>query len=478
MNTITMILNKMILIETQTDQKSNNIRVETKEISKIRDNYLQFNTDELYEDTNFDLMMKKLYTNDVEIEIKKRISFECEVYVYDKSSASHSQTLIIPKDDWINEDYEYKEEQVSQKEIKPKDYISLCLTQKYLIIEDDMMYLYNNKHEKYIKYSRVFFLKGCFALEKPEELINKTVFYSTKVFFLNNNQETFYFKDKKTTTNLFTKIRDSALYKNFFSDYKFSTNIGVGAFGEVFLTKSLTSNEVFATKIIKKNGIKKDDWQKIKNEIDILQLVDHPNIIKFKDLYENSEFYFIITEYLKFGSLTTFISTNIIKESTAKCIIKQLASALKYLNGVGIIHRDLKPDNIMIQSKTYNNEEVKVKLIDFGLAKFIGKNETTSECCETIPFCAPELLNQDSYNYEVDIWSLGINTYYLLTETFPFKIHKTKKNMLKCICKDSLNMNILQVRSLDAVDFIMHCLKKNSKKRMNIDEVLDHPWLK
>lgn len=124
-------------------------------------------------------------------------------------------------------------------------------------------------------------------------------------------------------------------------------------------------------------------------------------------------------EALSGGDLFTYLEKRqfTISEKRAKELSHQLATALYYLHSFGIAHRDLKPENILIAS---DSDTAECKIVDFGLSKIIGPNETSLDPFGTLSYVAPEVLLQKPYGKEVDIWSLGVITYLLLSRVLPF----------------------------------------------------------
>jgi len=107
----------------------------------------------------------------------------------------------------------------------------------------------------------------------------------------------------------------------------------------------------------------------------------------------------------------------VITEERAKELSHQLATALFYLHSFGIAHRDLKPENILMVS---DDDTSDLKIVDFGLSKIIGPNETSLDPFGTLSYVAPEVLLQKPYGKEVDLWSLGVITYLMLSRVLPF----------------------------------------------------------
>ena len=161
----------------------------------------------------------------------------------------------------------------------------------------------------------------------------------------------------------------------------------------------------------------------------------------------------------------------------------QIADALLYLRKYGIIHRDLKPINILVKIVKDNlNKEssnvIEVKLADFGLSKILGNKEMTNEGYGTIAFASPEILLKHPYNYKVDVWSLGIIVYYLLSGDIPFAQDSKKLGDLTLnICsKDIQFSKKFKNISKEAISLIKSCLKKNQDNRISIEEIVNHKW--
>jgi serine/threonine protein kinase len=185
-------------------------------------------------------------------------------------------------------------------------------------------------------------------------------------------------------------------------------------------------------------------------------------------------------EYLSGGSLKDYFVKKKYNfdEKRASEIMFQLGLGLQYLHQYGIVHRDLKPDNIMM-TETENMSQIKI--MDFGLSKIMGPKEHVVDGFGTLSFVAPEVLVRTPYNKEVDIWSLGIICYYMLTGLLPFDDDSDNEEIIaKMIvfkeCK--FPKNFWEKRSDDVIDLIKKCLEKRPEKRITIENYLNHKWFK
>jgi len=156
-----------------------------------------------------------------------------------------------------------------------------------------------------------------------------------------------------------------------------------------------------------------------KREIEILKICQHPSIIRLLDVFENHDYIYIVMEYCRGGDLFTFLEKRdfTIPESKASQLTHAITTGIFYLHRFGIAHRDLKPENILMTDDT---DKAMPKLVDFGLSKIIGPNETCNDPFGTLSYVAPEVLLKKPYDKTVDFWSLGVIIYLLLSGTLPF----------------------------------------------------------
>jgi Ca2+-binding EF-hand superfamily protein len=290
------------------------------------------------------------------------------------------------------------------------------LKKYYLVLIDKDIYYYKSDQKKEVL--GMHNLSGCFFKEYPPEKINEKIYYCFSVVFPKKERK-YYVGNSDIYDNFIKALKKSFGYLNFFDYYEMLDNLGEGIFGSVKLGVEKKTNQRVAIKIIKKNKAKESDIELVRNEIDIMKLCYHPYVVHLLDHFENGEYIFIVMEYIKGGSLTDYMKSQKFNftERRAAELIYQLAKGIKYLHKYGIIHRDLKPDNIML---TEANDKGHIKIMDFGLSKILGKKEKASDGFGTLTFVSPEVLVRKPYNKEIDIWSIGVILYFMLSGELPF----------------------------------------------------------
>jgi serine/threonine protein kinase len=213
-----------------------------------------------------------------------------------------------------------------------------------------------------------------------------------------------------------------------------------------------------------------------RREIDVLKMCQHPNIVGMIDLFENSDYYYIVLEYMQGKDLFDYIQFRNFKlsEQRVKEISYQLGLAIKYLHSYGIVHRDIKLENVMMSD---NTEASVPKLVDFGLAKMIGPNEKADEPFGTLGYVAPEVLKKEPYSYSCDLWSYGCIMYALLSGSLPFD-HESQKETIKMTLENKLEFDLPCWKNVSepCKELIISLLEKDPKNRINLEKSLSHPW--
>jgi hypothetical protein len=343
------------------------------------------------------------------------------------------------------------------------------------------IYYYSANTDSIDAYFKTHYIVGCFVKENGSEKIGEKDYYSFTLKFPDFSKRQFFNENKDNIKTWITNLREATGYRNFFDFYNIDKTIGKGQFGLVKLGYNIQTNKRVAIKILEKNNIKtQEDWDLLKTEINILKLSTHPNIVKFYDHFENSDFIFLVMEYLNYGNLQEYLIKNNFNlgEHDVAIIAYQMADALSYLHSYGIIHRDFKPENIMLK-QSGKEQDIDLKLMDFGLSKILGAKEQTVEGYGTMAFVAPEIILKKPYKNSVDVWSLGISIYYMLSGQIPFLSKDKKVSTAELIIKKPLLFSSnFKKYSEESIDILTKCLEKNPDKRIGIKEVLEHKWFK
>ncbi|XP_067829424.1 death-associated protein kinase 3 isoform X1 [Heptranchias perlo] len=262
--------------------------------------------------------------------------------------------------------------------------------------------------------------------------------------------------------------------------YEIGEELGSGQFAIVKKCCEKNAGIEYAAKFIKKRqvrasrrGVRREE---IEREVNILQQVQHPNIITLHDVYENKTDVVLILELVSGGELFDFLAQKeSLSEEEATAFIKQILDGVNYLHSKNIAHFDLKPENIMLLDKI---PVPHIKLIDFGLAHKIEDGVEFKNIFGTPEFVAPEIVNYEPLGLPADMWSIGVITYILLSGASPF-LGETKQETLANISAMNYDFDeeFFSHTSELAKDFIKKLLVKDTRKRLTIKDALSHPWI-
>ncbi|XP_071422789.1 PAS domain-containing serine/threonine-protein kinase isoform X1 [Pithys albifrons albifrons] len=255
-------------------------------------------------------------------------------------------------------------------------------------------------------------------------------------------------------------------------NYSTLSLIGKGAFGFVWTARGKKDHQEVVVKFIWKERVLEDCWVddpglgRVTQEIAILLKLQHPNIIKVLDVFENECFFQLVME--KHGSgldLFTFIDNQPnLDEPLASYIFRQLVSAVGYLHCRNILHRDIKDENIVIA------EDFTIKLVDFGSAAYLEPGKLFYTFCGTIEYCSPEVLSGKPYHGpELEMWSLGITLYTLVLGENPF-----------CELEEALAAILCPPRPVSEglMDLMAGLLHPVPEQRMTLAVLAEAPWLR
>jgi serine/threonine protein kinase len=255
-------------------------------------------------------------------------------------------------------------------------------------------------------------------------------------------------------------------------NYEVQRILGRGAYGTVKLAVDTVTGEKVAIKILKHRNVRSSrDYDMIEREKRALVTLDHPNIVKLKEIIENEvkQATYLVFEYVAGGELFGYIvSHGRLSEATARKFMRQIVSALEYCHFNLIVHRDLKPENLLL------DENENIKITDFGLANFITPNNKFSTFCGSLHYAAPEILNGHQYaGPAVDIYALGVILYCLLNGQQPFDADSPIEMMKKI----QHGLTFHHDTSKDVRDLITKMMAVDPKKRITMDDLRKHPWI-
>jgi len=303
----------------------------------------------------------------------------------------------------------------------------------------------------------------------------------------NNNDINSYSQTKKNIESPFIvkgTLNTTILYdetyslKNFLPVYeqdgKLKT-IGSGSYGQVYLGLNQIDKKYYAIKHMEKKNIFQllHSLIGIQKEIEIQSKIDHPNIVKLLYVKETDISYDLIMEYASGGNLFHFIRKNKgLDENKSFTIFIQVVNAIYFLHENDLIHRDIKPENILI----FENDVV--KLCDFGwCVKLEGQQRETF--CGTTEYMSPELVKNQGYGKEIDVWSLGILLYEMIHGYSPFrpnKPHFNEKDVMENIINH--NINFSKKVSDECKALIYGLLDPNINKRYKVEDIFNSEFVK
>lgn len=252
--------------------------------------------------------------------------------------------------------------------------------------------------------------------------------------------------------------------------YKLGKTLGIGAFGKVKLAVHMTTGLKVAIKILNKGKIKHMEMaEKVRREINILNMCQHPHIIRLYEVIDTPSDIFVVMEFVSGGELFDYIvSRGRLPPDEARHFFHQIISGVEYCHYQKIVHRDLKPENLLLDSD--NN----IKLADFGLSNVAHDGDFLRTSCGSPNYAAPEVISGHLYaGAEVDVWSCGVILYALLCGTLPFD-DESIPNLFKKIKSGMYSLPTHLSQS--SRDLILRMLVVDPMKRITMADVRAHHW--
>lgn len=281
-------------------------------------------------------------------------------------------------------------------------------------------------------------------------------------------------------------LPDKDVAKEFYAKYEPKEILGRGISSTVRRCINKETGEEYAAKIIDISSDTEGSgptslYQATKREIEVLKKVaGHPYIIELHDVFESTTFIFLVLELCRHGELFDYLTSVVaLSEKKTKSIMKQLFEAVEFIHSQGIVHRDLKPENILL------DDELNVKVTDFGFATTLAPGETLTELCGTPGYLAPELLkasmyeSSEGYDKQVDMWACGVIMYTLLVGFPPFW-HRKQMVMLRNIMEGKYEFCSPEWDDITEApkDLISKLLVVEPSERITAAQALEHCFFK
>ena len=257
------------------------------------------------------------------------------------------------------------------------------------------------------------------------------------------------------------------------TDFEKEKEIGKGGFGLVWKVIHKKTQKVYCIKVIQKQGIMEQKLvPQMNREIEIMYILNNPHCLRLKNHFEDDSNFYLVMPLASKGQLYRVLKKfRKFDERTAAQILRETISALQYLHSFNppIIHRDIKPENLLL------NEGGRVLLADYGWSNFNIDGDVRKTFCGTPEYIAPEMLMKKGHDTRVDIWSIGILMFELLSGYSPF-VAKTNQELYQNIKR----LKIQWPKDMPplAKNLISKILKLNPLDRPSFDEILDHQWFK
>jgi len=260
--------------------------------------------------------------------------------------------------------------------------------------------------------------------------------------------------------------------------YERLEEIGKGNFSVVYRGRDKETGEEFAIKCINKKKVKEEEIRLLRREMKIMNGLDHPFVLKLYEVYENEDEFNLVMELVKGKELfDKIVERGMYSERDAAHVISQVLEAVAYLHENGIAHRDLKPENLL---STEDGENEIVKIADFGFAKnFKREGQVLMTSCGSPGYVAPEILTAECYDESVDLWSIGVIIYILLSGYPPFYADSAPALFKKIMeVNYDFDDSVWDDISDMAKDLIQHLLVKDPSQRFSAQQCLEHPWIR
>ncbi|XP_071234610.1 serine/threonine-protein kinase MARK2 isoform X2 [Salvelinus alpinus] len=253
-------------------------------------------------------------------------------------------------------------------------------------------------------------------------------------------------------------------------NYRLLKTIGKGNFAKVKLARHVLTGKEVAVKIIDKTQLNSSSLQKLFREVRIMKLLNHPNIVKLFEVIETEKTLYLVMEYASGGEVFDYlVAHGRMKEKEARAKFRQIVSAVQYCHQKCIVHRDLKAENLLLDS------DMNIKIADFGFSNEFVMGSKLDTFCGSPPYAAPELFQGKKYDGpEVDVWSLGVILYTLVSGSLPFD-GQNLKELRERVLRGKYRIPFYM--STDCENLLKKFLILNPTKRGSLEQIMKDRWM-
>ncbi|XP_034024557.1 MAP/microtubule affinity-regulating kinase 4 isoform X3 [Thalassophryne amazonica] len=253
-------------------------------------------------------------------------------------------------------------------------------------------------------------------------------------------------------------------------NYRLLKTIGKGNFAKVKLARHILTGREVAIKIIDKTQLNPTSLQKLFREVRIMKTLNHPNIVQLFEVIETEKTLYLIMEYASGGEVFDYlVAHGRMKEKEARAKFRQIVSAVLYCHQKYIVHRDLKAENLLLDADS------NIKIADFGFSNEFTAGSKLDTFCGSPPYAAPELFQGKKYDGpEVDIWSLGVILYTLVSGSLPFD-GQNLKELRERVLRGKYRVPFYM--STDCEGILRRFLVLNPTKRCSLEQIMKDKWM-
>lgn len=253
-------------------------------------------------------------------------------------------------------------------------------------------------------------------------------------------------------------------------NYSLGRTVGKGNFAKVKLATHILTGVEVAIKIVDKSCLNESSIAKLLREVRIMKIMDHPNIVKLYEVIDTESTMYLVMEYAAGGEVFDYlVEHGRMKEKDARLKFRQIVSAVEYCHACGVIHRDLKAENLLLDS------DMNIKIADFGFSNVFDPGDKLDTFCGSPPYAAPELFQGKKYDGpEVDVWSLGVILYTLVSGSLPFD-GTSLKELRERVLRGKYRIPFYM--SQECEQLLKRFLAVAPSRRSTLRAVMEHEWM-